>query len=55
MELMLDIQKSFEEKLEALKEENNAMKVQLNGQKNDSEEWKFLGSLEKREKAIRKT
>ena len=31
MELMLDIQKRFEEKLEALREENGAIKVQMDG------------------------
>ena len=31
------MQKRFEEKLEALREENSAIKVQLNGRKNDSE------------------
>ena len=34
MELMLDMQKRFEEKLEALREENSAIKAQLNGRKN---------------------
>ena len=37
MELILDMQKRFEEKLEALRVENSAIKVQLKGQKNDSE------------------
>ena len=32
MELILDMQKRFEEKLEALKQYNNAIKAQLNGQ-----------------------
>ena len=37
MELMLDMQKRFEEKLEALRAENSAIKVQLNGRKNNLE------------------
>ena len=40
MEPMLDVQKSFQEKLEALREENDTVKAQLNGQKNDSEKAK---------------
>ena len=31
MELMLDMQKRFEEKLEALREENGGIKAQLDG------------------------
>ena len=36
MKLILDMQKRFEEKLEALKVENSVIKAQLNGRKNDS-------------------
>ena len=37
MELMLDMQKSFREKIEALRQENSAIKVRLDDQKNNSE------------------
>ena len=40
MKLMLDMQKRFEEKLEALREENNTINAQLNSQKNDLERAK---------------
>ena len=51
MKLILDMQKRFEEKLEALRVENSTIKAHLNDQKNNS---KRVESPEKREKAIRK-
>ena len=55
MELMLDMQKSFEEKLEALRHENGAIKTQLDGQKNDSEREKSLGKSREEEKSLQKS
>ena len=37
MEMMLDMQKRFEEKLEALKEKNSTIKAQLNNQYDEGE------------------
>ena len=37
MELMLDMQKRFEEKLEALREENCEIKARLDSQKDETE------------------
>ena len=42
MELMLDMQKNFEEKLKALREENGEIKARLEGRKNNSEREKTL-------------
>ena len=40
MELMSDMQKTFEEKLKALREENGEIKAWIEGKKNDSEKEK---------------
>ena len=40
MELMLDMQKTFEEKLNALREENDEIKTRLEEKKNNSEKDK---------------
>ena len=42
MELMLDIQKTFEEKLKALREENGEIKAWIEGKKNNSGKEKTL-------------
>ena len=42
MELMSDMQKTFEEKLKSLREENGEIKAQIEGKKNDSEKEKTL-------------
>ena len=52
---MLDMQKSFEEKLEALRQENGAIKVQLDGQRNDSERERSLMKSREEEKSFQKS
>ena len=46
----MDMQTSFEEKLEVLREENDAIKARLDGQKNESDRKR---SPEWRKKAFR--
>ena len=43
MELMLDKHKRFEEKLEALREENGKIKAWLDGQKNYTKKERSIG------------
>ena len=52
MELMLDMQKSFKEKLKALREENDAIKAQLDGQRNDSERERSPWKSREKEKSL---
>ena len=51
MELMLDMQKNFEEKLEALKEENGEIKARLEGKKNNLEKERTSERSEEGEKS----
>ena len=52
MKLMLDMQKSFKEKIEALRQENGATKAQLDSQRNDSERERSPVKSREEEKSL---
>ena len=52
MELMLDRQKRLEEKLEALGQENSAIKAQLNNQDNKEEKDESSEDFEEEEESM---
>ncbi len=55
MELMLDMQKTFKEKLEALREENGEIKARLDGRKNNSKKERMSKRSEEGEKSQQKS
>ena len=55
MELMLDMQKRFEGKLEALREDNGEIKAWIDGKKNDLKREKSPKNSEEGERSLHKS